>query len=690
MKLKSAFNHIYTIPNKTKEFLMEMGKILQFVLLVCAFFITKVLLIPSKIPFLPVKITSHFSKVSLKMYEAISSLSRTEKNSLSRVNLIELAIKNMLFKRSRAIITIGGMMIGIGAIVFLVSIGFGIEKVVTSRVARLEELQQADINTQPGSNQKITDETLAKMKQIPDVEHILPMIASVSRISYNNSETDMPVYGVTKTYLSKSAIQPITGVIYENDAIALQLPTENDGKGSVAGVAQTREVVFNQPFDTTKISTQSWLKVRENPSGSTLLLGFIQPTQDVKVSKVWGASYPDSPAGTAGQGENDTTLGTWYTAAFPIWKKENCHQTQTDCIDGYSRLLDDQGNQVVKTGFVASINVLEDSDRLVLGDSTEDEFIVDDFVLESGSVLGVESASSSAIPGLVLDENGDWTAEATSSAYTHAQQKELPAQASRQAVVNTAFLQVLGIAVENAVGTEFSTSFIIPSNLLPDTDEKIESVPTNYKIVGVVQGDNSPFFYVPFTDLRSLGVTVYSQAKVITKTKQSLAQVRKQIEAMGFASNSVTDTVKQIEQLFGTIRLILITLGLVALAVAALGMFNTLTVSLLERTREVGLMKAMGMKSSEVKELFLTESLIMGMIGGIGGISLGLGVGKLLSIVLSAFALTKGAGTLDISYLPLSFIVFILLLSLFVGITTGLFPARRATKISALNALRYE
>ena len=146
----------------------------------------------------------------------------------------------------------------------------------------------------------------------------------------------------------------------------------------------------------------------------------------------------------------------------------------------------------------------------------------------------------------------------------------------------------------------------------------------------------------------------------------------------------------RINSLFSTARTVLALLGMVALAVAALGMFNTLTVSLLERTREVGLMKAMGMKSSEVQELFLTESMIMGFLGGILGIILGFLAGKALGVVLSVFAVAKGVGILDVSSLPAVFVLVILTLSLLVGFATGIYPARRATKISALNALRYE
>jgi len=159
---------------------------------------------------------------------------------------------------------------------------------------------------------------------------------------------------------------------------------------------------------------------------------------------------------------------------------------------------------------------------------------------------------------------------------------------------------------------------------------------------------------------------------------------------MGYLTRSVADTVAQINSLFKTIRTVLALLGLVALAIAALGMFNTLTVSLLERTREVGLMKALGMTSEEVSELFLTESMIMGFCGGVFGIILGFLAGKITGLILSVFAIFKGVGVIDIASLPLGFVAIIVLLSLVVGIATGIYPAKRTTKISALNALRYE
>ena len=129
---------------------------------------------------------------------------------------------------------------------------------------------------------------------------------------------------------------------------------------------------------------------------------------------------------------------------------------------------------------------------------------------------------------------------------------------------------------------------------------------------------------------------------------------------------------------------------MVALSIAALGMFNTLTVSLLEKTREVGLMKAIGMKSNEVKRLFLAESIIMGVSGGIFGLILGIVSGQALSFFVSLFAISQGQGYISLVSVPFFLGFGIVSLAFVVGILTGLYPSHRATKISALNALRYE
>ena len=143
----------------------------------------------------------------------------------------------MQAKKTRTAVTIGGMMIGIGAIVFLVSIGYGLQEMVIGRVARLEEMRQADVSPQAGGKIKITDKTLADFKQVPAVESALPLIAVVGRVNYQNSVSDMAVYGVTSDYLRQSAIKPVQGEIFDSNELVSSIQDEVLNRGEVAGTA---------------------------------------------------------------------------------------------------------------------------------------------------------------------------------------------------------------------------------------------------------------------------------------------------------------------------------------------------------------------------------------------------------------------------------------------------------------------
>ncbi len=604
---------------------------------------------------------------------AIKMLDAGRGNSISRIDLIELSISNLESKKTRTAITIGGMAVGIGAIVFLVSIGYGLQDLVVSRVTRLEEMRQANVSSQTGSKLRLNDKVLADFTNLPQVSSALPVITAVGKISYQNSVTDVAVYGVTANYLHQSAIKPIEGKIFDNNQLISSI---KDSPGQVAGIATEREMgSVGERISRVEylINPRAWIRVRSGPSIDAKIIGYTKRVEGYsQADEVWGGKYlADNDAGSAGSDKQGNTLGKWLKTKVLIWQRQSCDtKTQGDCEDGkYLVDRDQDGTQVQANGYVAEVNLA----------------ITSHANLEFGQVLGSSDEANRT--------NTDWVEVASeSSAITQVKVKQvkLAQDAIKEAVVNQAMLNVLGLDKNKAIGQTFSASFVIVGELLENQDNKIESVPTNYTIVGVIPDGKNPLFYVPFIDLRSLGVTNYSQAKISTKTQKGLAKVRRQIEAMGFITQSVADTVSQINSLFSTARVFFALLGMVALSVAALGMFNTLTVSLLERTREVGLMKVMGMRSQEIKELFLTESIVMGFYGGILGIVLGVVAGKLLSLILTLFALSRGAGLIDVSHVPFYFVILIAVLSLGVGIATGIYPAKRATKISALDALRYE
>lgn len=107
---------------------------------------------------LPVKARDRLVIPCKKIYiNALARFGRAEAHTINRVSLIELAFKNMNAKRARALVTIGGMAVGISAIVFLVSIGYGLQELVISRVVKLEEMKQADVSRQMGSKLEIND-----------------------------------------------------------------------------------------------------------------------------------------------------------------------------------------------------------------------------------------------------------------------------------------------------------------------------------------------------------------------------------------------------------------------------------------------------------------------------------------------------------------------------------------------------
>lgn len=596
--------------------------------------------------------------------------------SIDKISLIEIAIRNMKAKKTRTAVTIGGMAIGIGSIVFLVSIGYGLQRLVISQVAELAEMQQADVSLQPGGKIKISDATLEDFKQIPNVDSVAPLISVVGHVNYQNSVSDMAVYGVTTEYLTQSALRPVQGSFFKSNELALS-------EAEKVVQAQAKEVPKKLGDTIEEIAFSSsglkWARLRESPDPDAPSLGFgkVEITEQFG-SLVWGESYiAKDEFGNAGVDAEGKSLGKWVQGNFSVFEETTCDETETDCVGGTYRLLrDDNDEAVTKKGYFAVTD-----DWLILRELSSKEKAE---LTQGGGVS----------PMLDIKDSGDgWVeveGEGEVSAAENVERVALASSAKKEAVVSRAMLRILSIDENDAIGKTFNTSFVITGGLLSDSQRKVESVAEDYTIVAVIPEDKSPIFYVPFIDLRGLGIEYYSQAKITARSQEVLADVRKQIEGMGYMSRSVADTVSQINSFFASARIILGLLGMVALGVAALGMFNTLTVSLLERTREVGLMKAIGMKSIEVQELFLTESMVMAFFGGILGLLVGLIGGKALGAGLSLLAIFKGAGAIDVSYIPPSFILAILLFSLVVGIVTGIYPARRATSISALNALRYE
>lgn len=225
--------------------------------------------------------------------------------------------------------------------------------------------------------------------------------------------------------------------------------------------------------------------------------------------------------------------------------------------------------------------------------------------------------------------------------------------------------------------------------------DKITGIPpiTDVAVTGVVDDSTSIAIYLPINYVERLvgdQMPHYSSVKVTVDSLQNVHLVAEAIRNNGYRVTAVTDTVDQIEQVFKWVRIILSVLGLIAIGVASIGMFNTLTISLLERTREIGIMKALGVRKGDVQRLFMVEAMLMGLIGGLVGIGLGLLFQQLTIFVFSLLA-AVAQGVVPQLFINKPWIIMsFLLFGLAIAVITGVYPARRAMRLNAIDAIRYE
>jgi putative ABC transport system permease protein len=417
---------------------------------------------------------------SVKLREKISTLfykSGSEAKTIKDINsldLTEIAFKNIFFKKVRAIVTILGVALGTGFVVLLLSLGYGVEKLVVDSIAQAQDLNQIDLFPKVGSQLLLDENLIEKIESISGVDKVYRIKSFPGRVDYLGSTVDVVVYGVEEGYLE------------------------------------------NAPID-----------------------------------KIYGEYF-----------------------------------------------------------------------------STESK--------------------------------------------------------STDAVINKGYLNLLELD-ENIIGESLNLSVIQSS-----PDSKLENSTLLVDVVGIVEDDSSPLIYLQIEDVSEYTSADYSQATVVIDQEKSLDQVRKQIESLGLETFSVMDTINQVQSLFAYLRLGLLVFGIVAFVISFLGMINTLMVSLLERTSEVGLMKVLGVKKNEIRSIFITESMLIAFLGGMLGILFGIIGGYIVSFVVYLLSVSRGVDFIMVSHFPIYLVLLVVCCITVLGFLTGLYPTNRAVKIPPLDALRYE
>jgi ABC-type antimicrobial peptide transport system permease subunit len=183
----------------------------------------------------------------------------------------------------------------------------------------------------------------------------------------------------------------------------------------------------------------------------------------------------------------------------------------------------------------------------------------------------------------------------------------------------------------------------------------------------------------------------YQQAMVYVADIEEVGAVSEAIRRLGLQTNSLNDALEMMQGQARMIQAVLGGIGAVSLLVAALGITNTMIMSIYERTKEIGIMKVIGANLPDIRRLFLVEAAIIGFAGGLVGIGLSYGVSALMNtVLLPAISGTVGMVSEHISLIPLWLPAAALAFSTVIGVLAGYSPARRAMNLSALESLRNE
>lgn len=258
-------------------------------------------------------------------------------------------------------------------------------------------------------------------------------------------------------------------------------------------------------------------------------------------------------------------------------------------------------------------------------------------------------------------------------------------------ILSPAVLKLFGVEDPEAIiGKNVTFRILVESKeVVGETDEIVIS--KQFKVKGITKEESVLNAMILLPELRQhVGVEEYDRAQVRVETSEFLPTVEKALIEKGFRVTALSKTVEQASKIFQGIQAVLGAFGGIALVVSAIGMFNTMTVTLLERTKEIGIMRCIGASPLDIKLLFVSESILVGFLGGISGIVMGVAIGVILNVSMNILASQFGGTAVSLFKYPPTFLIFIALFSAGVGYLTGIFPARRASLLNPLDAIRYE
>ncbi len=322
-----------------------------------------------------------------------------------------------------------------------------------------------------------------------------------------------------------------------------------------------------------------------------------------------------------------------------------------------------------------------------------------------------EKSFNASINGVSMDDAD----EAVFSEIKHG--RFFASEDAREVILNTLAAKNLGIhSPGELVGKNVRVTVSIPFRPPPgfgvaagmgDTIPRAE--PMELRVAGVIEReraiftDSSPQLPVPqklaeqqldfyrrqLPMLAAMGAGM-SPIQVRLHDAREVDRVEKEIKGLGFRTISISSIISNMRRAFVVVDLLLALIGSVALVVASLGIINTMVMAVLERTREIGVMKAVGAEDGDIRRIFLTESCIIGALGGVAGLILAWGLGRAMNYGANIYIVRQGFRPETLFHIPWWLIGSAMALALALSIVSGLYPAGRAARIDPARALRHD